>query len=254
VRVIAAAAAADLATAHLGQLAGESPFVFWRDDERDLIVLYKPGGYLCHTDGSETPDLLSWARAEGLPASLALAHRLDLGTSGLVCCAATPEGIGRWGRAWAEGRVEKRYLALAEGGLRPKGVINRPLQDGRRGRPLEATTRYRALATFPPEGAARCTLLEVQIEHGRKHQIRRHLQGIGSGVVGDERYPPRKRTPLRGAPRLWLHELELRVSLAGEAPLVLRSPWPRDLVAHLESLGGAEVLGLLAGLEGGGPV
>ncbi|MBM4292008.1 MAG: hypothetical protein FJ138_11665 [Deltaproteobacteria bacterium] len=232
----------------LGALAGEAPFVFWRDEGRDLWALYKPGGYLCHTDGSDTPDLLSWARGRGLPASLALAHRLDLGTSGLVCCAATPEGIARWGRAWAEGRVEKRYVALAEGGLRPKGVISRPLQDGRRGRPLEATTRYRALAAFPPEGAARCTLLEVSIEHGRKHQIRRHLQGIGSGVVGDDRYPPRKRTPLRGAPRLWLHERELRLSLPGEAPLALRSPWPGDLVAHLEALGGAEAVALLAAL------
>ena len=65
---------------------------------------------------------------------------------------------------------------------------------------LSATTRYRTL-----EALERVSLLAVRIETGRKHQIRRHFEGIGHPLVGDTRYRAR-RARLAGAPdRLWLH-------------------------------------------------
>jgi len=218
------------------------PELLFSDTRRSLWVFSKPALWLSHPDGSERPDLISWARTRPeLPRELTLIHRLDLGTSGLLCCAGDAEAAARWGAAWAEGRAHKRYLALAEGSLKRQGRISRALKDGRRGRPLEAQTRYRRLSALKG-----CALIELEITHGRKHQIRRHLQGIGSGVVGDKRYPPPKRSPLKGAPaRLWLHASRLTLSLEDGAELELHAPLSSELISHLAQLMSPEDLASL---------
>ena len=75
----------------------------------------------------------------------------------------------------------KRYLALVRGVARESGRIASPLREG--GRALDAATRYRRL-----EVVAGHALLEVTLETGRTHQIRRHLAAIGEPVLGDERH------------------------------------------------------------------
>jgi 23S rRNA-/tRNA-specific pseudouridylate synthase len=206
-----------------------TPQLITQLEAEGLWIFMKPARWLSHPDGSERPDLISWARGlERAPEGLTLVHRLDYGTSGLLCCASDPAGASRWGERWASGQVAKRYLALAEGKLSAKGTISRPLKDGRRGKSLKAKTRYHRLLQLKG-----CALLEVMIEQGRKHQIRRHLQGIGSGVVGDRRYPPHRRTPLRGAPdRLWLHASALTLPEG----LTITAPLPSELRAHMESI------------------
>ena len=98
-----------------------------------------------------------------------------------------------------------------------KGVIKRKLKDGRRGRPLSAITRYRTLLSNE-----RYSLVRVTIETGRKHQIRRHFEGIGHPVVGDTRYRGRiPKARVEAASRLALHswKLELPGFQAVFAPL-----------------------------------
>lgn len=154
---------------------------------------------------------------------LAPVHRLDVETSGVLILSSSAEERATLGAAFAEGTVGKRYMALVEGRTRKKGIIRRPLQDGRRGKPLEAVTRYRTkkwLGGF--------SLLEVRPEHGRKHQIRRHLQGIGHAVVGDERYPSDRRLRVPAFPgRLWLHCQSVELAAGGtyfaDLPLELRA-------------------------------
>ena len=218
-----------------------TPLLITQLEVEGLWLFMKPARWLAHPDGSERPDLISWARDNaGYPEGLTLVHRLDYGTSGLLCCASDPDGAARWGERWASGQVAKRYLTLAEGKLSAKGTISRPLKDGRRGKPLKAKTRYRRLLQLKG-----CALLEVTIEQGRKHQIRRHLQGIGSGVVGDERYPPHRRTPLRGAPdRLWLHAFSLTLPIGPKGQTVT-AVLPPELKAHLESITEPEELSSL---------
>src|SRR5690606_14273653 len=145
------------------------------------------------------PDLVSWLRGQGEDALPV--HRLDAESSGLVICAAEP-ALRQEAAGWfAEGRIEKTYLALVAGRARPKGVIRRALEDARRGRPLPAVTRYRTL-----ELLGGVSLLRVRPETGRKHQIRRHMQGLGHPLVGDTRYGPRRPLRVPGFPgRLWLH-------------------------------------------------
>ena len=207
--------------------------------EGGLVVVDKPAGV--RTDGSDrpgVPDLPTWldARAD-LPPGTRPAHRLDLGASGLVLCAASPELRADLGHALAAGDIEKTYLAMVYGRTRQKGTIRRKLQDNRRKSKLSALTRYRTLEHLGP-----VSLLAVRIETGRKHQIRRHLEGIGHPLVGDTRYRGRRKRPLRGAPdRLWLHARALVVPgpLSGDptaSDLVFEAPLAAELLAHLDAL------------------
>lgn len=196
----------------------------------DLWGLYKPSGVAVHaTNDPSIPDLMTWAAAhlEGAE-GLSPIHRLDRATSGVVLCSADPQLRGQMGHWFAEGGVKKVYLALVFGKIRRKGILKRPLKDQRRGKPVPAVTRYNLLETFKG-----CSLVKVRPETGRKHQIRKHLQGLGHSIVGDERYRPKRPRKVAGFPgRLWLHatRLELPDGTCWEAPL------PDLLEEHLHLL------------------
>ena len=193
-----------------------------------LYAFHKPSGFAAHPQGDEAiPDLLTWAKAE-LGVELAPIHRLDRETSGVMLCA-SDEGVRAEIGAWlAAGEVQKKYRALVHGRTNKKGIVRRALQDRRRGKPVPAVTRFTRRAIY-----GRVSLLDVRPETGRQHQIRRHLQGIGHAVVGDERYPPKRFSAVPGFPgRLWLHAL--RVELPDGR--VFEAPLPPELEAHLALL------------------
>jgi len=194
-----------------------------------LWVLSKPTGFITHRAGEGGLDLMRWAiEHAGAPKGLSPIHRLDRETSGVVLCAGDQKVLARYGQLFERGKVIKRYRALVFGRAHVKGVIRRPLKDGQHAAPVEAITRFRKLAWYGPS-----TYLEVRPETGRKHQIRRHLHGIGHPIVGDERYKPARFRPIPGFPgRLWLHahSVELPGGVKYEAPL------PPELRAHLELL------------------
>ena len=186
------------------------------EDTRDLLVVLKPMGWSTHDAGDAGPNLTDWFKQKGIT-DAAPVHRLDKGTSGIVLAGKGRENRATLSQLFSEGHVHEEYMALVHGRIRKKGVIRRPLQDGRRGKPLPAVTRYRLVEWLGPY-----SLIQVTLETGRKHQIRRHLQGIGHGVVGDKRYRT-PRTPL-DPEGLYLHEglLALPDERCWEAPLPTR--------------------------------
>lgn len=199
-------------------------------EEDGLLVFDKPAGWVVHAaEADETRELLSWAVQAGhAPPEVAPVHRLDRETSGVVLLSADPALRGALGRAFAVGEVHKTYRALVHGRTHRKGIVRRPLADARRGRPLEAVTRYRTL-----EWLGGFSLVEVRPETGRRHQIRRHLQMIGHPVVGDERYGPRRFRPVPAFPgRLWLHAARLALPDGR----VFESSLPPELESHLDAL------------------
>lgn len=197
--------------------------------DADLWILHKPSGMPVHPAGDGREDLMGWAsQAFGDDCALAPINRLDLETSGLVMCSPDAGLRGELGRALATGLVEKAYMALVHGRTNRKGIIRRALKDGRRGKAIEAVTRYKAVRLLGP-----VTLLRVRPETGRKHQIRRHLQSVGHAIVGDERYPPERFRPVAGFPgRLWLHACALTLPDGREFVDEL----PPELEAHLALL------------------
>lgn len=180
--------------------------------------------------GTTAPNVVEWLVAQGAVEGIAPVHRLDLVTSGVVLYAEDRALRGALGRMFRDGLVEKRYVALVVGRTRKKGVIRKPLADARRGRPLKAVTRYRTR-----EHLGGFSLVSVRPQTGRKHQIRRHLQGIKHPIVGDSRYGPRRFVPVPAFPgRLWLHAE--RVTLPDGRSFA--APLAPELADHLAVLRG----------------
>lgn len=206
----------------------ERALILHRED--GLWVFYKPAGLATHPGDKRVADLVSHAREHmGAPAELSPVHRLDKETSGVLLMSPDPAVRAELGKLFAEGLVDKRYLALVQGPMHRKGVIRKALSDERRAAALPAVTRYRSL-----ERLGGFTLIRARPQTGRKHQIRRHLQMIGRPIVGDKRYPGRTRQRVPAFPgRLWLHALSIALpdGRSFEAPLSV------ELAEHLRALG-----------------
>lgn len=202
-------------------------------ERNGLWVVSKPSGWVVHRTNDPTiPDLLSWAK-ETFPdvsniEQIAPIHRIDRATSGLVLLSPDPEIRANLGHCFANEGIKKEYRALVYGQTSPTLAINRPLEDRRRGKKLQARTDAETLETF-----VSCSYLAVFPQTGRKHQIRRHLQAINHAVVGEKRYKPKKFLPVPGFPgRLWLHAH--RITLPdGET---FEAPLSSELEAQLQLL------------------
>jgi len=183
--------------------------------DRALFVINKPAGLVVHPGAGNSRHTLQNALL-ALDPKLAvvpragLVHRLDKDTSGLLVVARTPEVHTTLVAALAEREIERHYIALCSGVMTGGGTIDEPIGRHRSqrtkmavrsdGRP--SVTRYRLMKRFRAH-----TLLHVQLESGRTHQIRVHLAHIGYPVVGDPVYGGRRRFPAAASPAL-IAELE----------------------------------------------
>ncbi|HEX5051899.1 MAG TPA: RluA family pseudouridine synthase [Planctomycetota bacterium] len=200
-------------------------------DDDDLLAIDKPPGLLSvSTDDERERTALALARQvasrPGRRADLWPVHRLDRETSGVLLFARSLAVRDRVQADW--GRTQKVYVAVVEGNPEPEaGTIDQPLwadknlrvHTGPHAEAKEARTHYRVLRR-----GRGCSLLEVELDTGRKHQIRAHLAWLGHPVVGDDRYG-------HAASRLCLHahRLVLRHPASG-AELRLEAPVPAALL------------------------
>lgn len=225
-------------------------------EDADLLVVDKPAGLAAHPGtGIEGATLVEMARAHlRVPADVpshefkpSPAHRLDRETSGVILVAKNRKTMVRLTEIFTSGEgVSKSYLTLAKGKMsRDSGTIDLPLseheQSGKsksiRGvNYQEALTRWKVLASMKE-----ASLLQISIETGRTHQIRRHLEAAGHPVAGDKRYgdfPFNRAARTRwGLKRMFLHawKLALPHPTTG-ARLSLVAPLPGELVEVLRRL------------------
>ena len=219
--------------------------VLYRDDH--LLVVDKPAGLLVHpVPGYSGPTLvhglLHEIGGEGLRPGIV--HRLDRDTSGLLVVARDDRTLARLQSLLRRRRIHRSYSALVRG--RPasrRGTIEAPIGRDRRDPTrvsLDSDVAKPAVTHFTiAELCPARTLLDVELETGRTHQIRVHLAAIGCPVVGDRVYG---HGPELGLDRQFLHAARLRIPhpWSGEQ-IDVRSPLPPDLAAALELARGGAV-------------
>ena len=220
--------------------------------DSDIIVVDKPPGVAAHpSQGWTGPTVIGALAAAGFRISTSgaaerqgIVHRLDVGTSGVMVVAASEHAYTLLKRAFKQREVEKIYHAVVQGHLDPpSGTIDaaigrHPGSDWRfavtaNGRP--SVTHYDTLEMF-----AAASLLEVELETGRTHQIRVHFSAMHHPCCGDPTYGANPKLAAKlGLDRQWLHARSLAFAHPADGRRVeFTSGYPEDLSHALDVLRG----------------
>lgn len=234
---------------------GQDFAVLYEDDA--ILVCDKPAGLAIHPgSGISAETLVDQARAYLARQGLVVpegefkpspAHRLDRETSGAVVVAKTRQAMVRLTEIFTEGKADKTYLALAKGRFQnDRGTVSLRLAEHQQtsgSKAQRGVNMQDAVTHWFRRGAnAHATLLELKIETGRTHQIRRHLAAIGHPVAGDGKYgdfPFNREARARfGLRRMFLHAARLALPhpLTGKR-LAFTSPLPPELSGALQKAG-----------------
>lgn len=228
-------------------------------DDADFMVVEKPAGMVVHPgEGDKYLTGTVANKVRGMVTGFdpdderpGIVHRLDKDTSGLLIVAKNPAAKEYFSELFKERKVEKKYMVLVEKVFDEKaGVIEAPIarssanrkkmvinSDGGR----YAKSIYRVKEEFELEDGICVSLVEVEIETGRTHQIRVHLSAIGHDVVGDEVYGNKTINGLfarkYGLKRQFLHAGELAFVAPGAKKITrLVCDLPDDLNDVLRNL------------------
>ena len=207
-------------------------------EDQDLIILNKAPGVLVHPGHGHFDDtlgnfLMYHYKKLGEESDFHPVHRLDKGTSGLIVAAKHPHAQEKLKDQLHTRAFRRVYLAVCDGAPpQPSGAVDAPIGpvDGsltaRRVRPdgKPARTHYRLLGTFAPR-----SLVELELETGRTHQIRVHMAHLGCPLTGDFLYGREDRGLIR-RPALHSAALELDHPVTG-ARLRFAAPLPADMAA-----------------------
>lgn len=219
-------------------------------DDDDIVVVDKPPFLAAHPSLGWEGDTVVGALAgagyristSGPPERQGIVHRLDVGTSGLMIVAKSEIAYSVMKRKFKDREIHKTYHAVVQGHPDPsEGTIDAPIgrhpgsswkfavtADGR-----HSVTHYETLEAFP--GAS---LVEVELETGRTHQIRVHMSAHRHPLVGDELYGADPTLSARlGLTRQWLHAMRLGFDHPTTGRhMELEAPYPDDLRHALEIL------------------
>jgi 23S rRNA pseudouridine1911/1915/1917 synthase len=219
-------------------------------DDDDFVVVDKPVGVAAHPSvGWTGPTVLGALAGGGIRVSTSgaaeragIVHRLDAGTSGLMVVAKSERAYTELKRQFHDREVSKIYHAVVQGHPDPlAGTIDAPI--GRHpgsswkfavtadGKP--SVTHYETLEAFPS-----ASLLEINLETGRTHQIRVHMAAQRHPCVGDAMYGADPSISARlGLARQWLHAMKLEFTHPGTGDRVrFESRYPDDLQLALNVL------------------
>lgn len=218
--------------------------------DADLVIVNKPVGAAAHpSPGWTGPTVVGALIAAGIPISSSgpaerqgIVQRLDVGTSGLMMVAKSESAYLKLKDMFRHRQIKKIYHALAQGHLEPAiGTIDAPIDRHPKedykmavisdGKP--SVTHYEVIEYYRA-----VSLLKIELETGRTHQIRVHMSAIRHPLVGDLTYgaDPNLAREI-GVERPWLHAqaLEFTHPISG-LPISVSAKYPRDLTDSLKQL------------------
>ena len=216
----------------------------------DIVVVDKPVGVAAHpSPGWTGPTVIGGLAAMGQNVATSgaaerqgVVHRLDVGTTGLMVVAKSELAYSVLKRAFKEREVDKRYHAVVQGHLDPlRGTIDAPID-----RHPTADYKYAVMSGGKPsvthydtlEAFRSASLVDVQLETGRTHQIRVHFAAMRHPCAGDLTYgaDPTLAARLK-LNRQWLHARELGfVHPRTHDEVRFVSDYPDDLTYALQVL------------------
>jgi len=215
--------------------------------DEDVVVIDKPVGVAVHASpGWEGPTVTASIAAlghristSGAPERQGIVHRLDVGTSGVMVVAKSELAYESLKDQFRDRTVKKIYHALVQGHPDPsKGTIDAPIdrhpQENYKYAVVnggkDSVTHYETIEAF-----AGASLLKIELETGRTHQIRVHMAAIKHPCVGDSMYgaDPKLAGKLE-LHRQWLHatQLTFRHPKTGQ-DVTFNSAYPQDLTLSL---------------------
>jgi len=219
-------------------------------DDDDVVVVNKPVGCAAHASPGWTgPTVVGALIARGYRISTSgpqerqgIVQRLDAGTSGLMLLAKNETSYNNMKNQFRNRTVKKVYHTLVQGHIDPsEGTIDAPI-----GRHPREDYRFAVVADGKPsithysliEYYSSASLLRVELETGRTHQIRVHFNALRHPLVGDLAYGA---DPVLAArlelKRPWLHAIELTFNQpTSDERITLSAPLPDDLKRALELL------------------
>ncbi|KFI73059.1 ribosomal large subunit pseudouridine synthase D [Bifidobacterium minimum] len=231
-------------------VADDMPIVY---EDDDVVVVDKPVGVAAHASVGWTGPTVRGSLLQrgvtlssyGAPGRQGIVSRLDVGTSGLMLVCRSDLAYTEMRRQFAAHEVVKTYHALVQGNLREdKATIEAPI-----GRAKVSDFRF----TITPAGKpsvthwdvirryGEATLVSVNLETGRTHQIRVHFSSIGHPLVGDPMYGGNPVLAGRlGLTRQWLHAMRLEFRHPRtHVWTTVASRYPADLSHALDALADA---------------
>lgn len=238
--------------------------ILYEDDE--LLVINKKAGMIVHPGAGNPHNTLMNALLFHFPLlkeveRAGIVHRLDKETSGALIIAKNSESQKDLQTQFSERTVLRRYHALVVGRIISGQTINLPIgrnphnrlkmqviapyhntEEELREEGKEAITHLRVLKRFREH-----TLLQCELETGRTHQIRVHLQHINRPIVGDlvyggrlkipKKFLPKSETILRGFKRQALHAFEVGfIHPKTKVNHTIQAPYPKDLATLIKAI------------------
>jgi len=176
-------------------------------EDNDILVINKPKGMVVHPGAGNYENTLvnallfkykkKLSNVNG-PLRPGIVHRIDKETSGLLVIAKNNLTHSNLGDQFSNHSIERKYLCLAWGVVRPLGgKISTLISRDKKNRQLmtvseingkKAITNYKTIKVFNIKDIPKISLLECELETGRTHQIRVHLKYKGTSLLGDKQY------------------------------------------------------------------
>lgn len=210
-------------------------------EDIDLLVLEKDFGMVVHpTKGHQSNTMLNgikyYFEKQGISSKVRFVNRLDRDTSGILIVAKNSYAHSVLTKDTSMWDMDKKYLAVVHGKLEGEGTINKPIlksEDGikriihKAGQ--ESITHYKVLCSND-----KASIVLLELETGRTHQIRVHMESIGHPLFGDELY---------GGEETYINRQALHcISLGFVSPrlgekIVAKTKLQEDILELIEKLG-----------------